>query len=240
MSEELEEQIKSLEQINEIKLEINKLLKLREINLLKYNKTQQKQQTSTSTSLSISSSSSSSSSSITSSTIELKSDLKKTTAFIKKLRLITSDGLLQCLRDIQTLNLTLYISEIVSSIIEITIKPNDVPNLIKLCNELHLRYDDFTIPLITGMKDSLLSQDEEIQKRRRIQIRMIIEFYQIGLFNDESFFPILLRDLTGKTHPKYILYVVVVDNFCIYFYDFYYYLLILLLLFIVNKLIFLV
>lgn len=200
--ENLENEINSLKQINEINNEIIQLNILRENNLNK-NKLNLNNKT------------------------ELKSDLKKTTTFVKKLRLITTDGILQCLRDIKTLNLKLYISEIINSLNEINCKPNDLSNIIKLCNELHLIYDDFTIPLINKIKESLLSQDEEIQKRRRIQIRMIIEFYQIGLFNDDSFFPILLKDITGKTFPKYI-------------YLFIYLFIIILIYFLVNKLIFLV
>lgn len=136
---------------------------------------------------------------------KLKSDLKKTTAFVKKIRVITSEGLLQCIRDVQTLNLTLYISEIVSAVVETNFKATDVPNVIKLCNELHLRYADFSTPLLTGLKESLLSppdDDSASDKRKRIQIRMIVELFQIGIFLEENFFSALLKDLTGKSGSK--------------------------------------
>jgi hypothetical protein len=137
--------------------------------------------------------------------IKMKSDLKKATAFVKKIKMITSDGLLQCIRDTQTLNLTLYISEIISSLIETTnIKVTDVNNLIKLCHELHLRYDDFILPLTNRMKETVLSQEEDLQKRKRIHVRMLIEFFQLGLFTEEGFFIILFKDLTGKSQPKYV------------------------------------
>ena len=133
---------------------------------------------------------------------KLKSDLKKTTAFVKKVRVITSEGLLQCIRDVQTLNLTLYISEIVDAIFETNFKATDVPNVIKLCNELHLRYSDFTSPLLAKLKESLMAppdnEDSGSGKRKRIQIRMILELFQIGIFTDENFFSTLLKDLTGK------------------------------------------
>ena len=53
---------------------------------------------------------------------KLKSDLKKTTAFVKKIRSINYEGLQQCIRDTETLNLTLYISEISSAICETNYK----------------------------------------------------------------------------------------------------------------------
>ena len=52
----------------------------------------------------------------------LKSDLKKSNAFVKKLKNINSEGIIQCIRDIETLNLSLFISEIVSAIVSTTYK----------------------------------------------------------------------------------------------------------------------
>jgi regulator of nonsense transcripts 2 len=71
---------------------------------------------------------------------QLKSDLKKTTAFVKKIRSINSEGLQQCIRDTETLNLTLYISEVVGAIHETAFKATDVPSMVKLCIALHRRY----------------------------------------------------------------------------------------------------
>lgn len=134
---------------------------------------------------------------------QMKSDLKKATAFVKKIKMITSDGLLQCIRDVDKLNLTLYITEIISSLLDITnIKITDVNNLIKLCEELYLRYDDFILILIQKMKEIVFLQEEELQKRKRIHMRMLIEFFQLGLFTEEGFFILLFKDLTGKSHPK--------------------------------------
>jgi hypothetical protein len=132
----------------------------------------------------------------------LKSDLKKSTAFIKKIKLMTTEGLNQCLREIQTLNLTLYISEIISSLIETNIKPNDVCQVMLLCVELFLRYDDFILPFLTALKESIVSREEETLKRKRIHIRILMELYQLGLFTEDNFFIVLMKDLTGKSFPK--------------------------------------
>jgi phosphoribosylformylglycinamidine (FGAM) synthase-like enzyme len=183
MSEsEFEEQVRAMGQYEEYKNEVESLLRIRNENMSKSSLEKLRKQHSN----------------------KMKSDLKKATAFVKKIKMITSDGLLQCIRDVQTLNLTLYITEIISSLIETgtNIKVTDVNNLIKLCHELHLRYDDFILPLTTRMKETVLTQDEELQKRKRIHVRMLIEFFQLGLFTEEGFFILLLKDLTGKSQPK--------------------------------------
>ena len=184
MSEEFEEQLHALSVLEDLKKANESLLKLRDDNSPAKAEASRQQYNCG----------------------KLKSDLKKTTAFVKKVRLITSEGLLQCIRDVQTLNLTLYISEIVSAIVETNFKATDVPNVIKLCNELHIRYSDFTGPLLGGLKESLLSppdnDDSGSGKKKRIQIRMLIELFQIGVFTEENFFSTLLKDLTGKSATK--------------------------------------
>ena len=92
---------------------------------------------------------------------QLKSDLKKTTAFVKKIRSINTEGLQQCIRDTETLNLTLYISEIVGAIVETAYKATDVPSMVKLCVELHKRYNVFTAPLLAGLRTALFTAPAE-------------------------------------------------------------------------------
>jgi len=143
----------------------------------------------------------------------LKSDVKKSSMFVNKLRSINSEGLSQCIRDVDALNLTLYISEIVNAILEISFKPNDVPSVIKLAVALHKRYEDFSIPFIDKLKSSVLAvhgptsnapvnDDNQGQKRKRIQIRLLIELFEAGVFLDEDFFVILLKQLLGKTKAE--------------------------------------
>lgn len=53
-----------------------------------------------------------------------------------------------------------------------------------------------------GLKTSLLGppadDDPEAGKKKRIQIRFMIELYQLGLFTEDDFFCQLLRSLLGK------------------------------------------
>ena len=134
---------------------------------------------------------------------KLKSDLKKTTAYVKKIRSINTEGLQQCIRDSETLNLTLYISEIVGAIVETSFKATDVPGMVKLCIALHRRYEEFTSGLIPQLRGSLLAtpseDDSNAGKRKRIQIRFAIELFQAGVWQNDEFFSELLRYLLGKS-----------------------------------------
>lgn len=142
----------------------------------------------------------------------LKSDVKKTSAFVNKLRSMNSEALLQSIRDVDTLNLTLYISEIVNAILEVSFKPADVPLIVKLCVSLHQRYEDFTEPLLSQIKDTLVTnygvtsanEDKETAtKKRRIQIRLLLELYEAGvLFEDGGLFLSIMKNLTGKQQQK--------------------------------------
>lgn len=137
----------------------------------------------------------------------LKSDLKKTQAFVKKIKSINVEGLQQCIRDSETLNLNLYISEIVVAIAETGYKPTDVPSMIKLCVALHRRYEGFTNELIAATKSSLLTQgglnggeeDKEGGKKKRILIRFSMELFQAGVWTDATFFLDLLKSIIGKS-----------------------------------------
>lgn len=134
---------------------------------------------------------------------KLKSDLKKTTAFVKKIKSINVEGLQQCIRDSETLNLTLYISEVVAAIAETNYKATDIPSMVKLCISLHRRYEEFTTGLISNLRSLFLSSsnddDKEFAKKKRILIRFAIELYQVGVWPDADFFVEILRTLLGKS-----------------------------------------
>lgn len=135
----------------------------------------------------------------------LKSDVKKTAVFVNKLRSINSEALAQCVRDVDALNLTLYVSEIVTALSEVSFKPQDVPAIVKLCCALHKRYEEFAPSLLDRLKQSMLTpltsaNDENNLKKRRIQIRLIVELFDSGFFVEEDFFISLMKLLTGKSN----------------------------------------
>ena len=104
------------------------------------------------------------------------------------------------------MNLSLFITEIVSAIVATTYKPIDTSNMVKLCVSLHQIYEEFNDHLGSNLKQALLlsisEDDTEASKRKRIQIRFIVELFQVGLFADDEFFVHLLRNLLGKLPLK--------------------------------------
>jgi regulator of nonsense transcripts 2 len=138
---------------------------------------------------------------------QLKSDLKKASTFVNKLRTATNtESIQQCIRDVDALNLTLYVSEIVGAITEFSFKPNDTPTIVKLCIALHRRYEEFAPSLVGKVQQSLLSPpstdkddvDKDAGKKKRMQIRLILELLDAGLCVDTGYFLQLLRVIAGR------------------------------------------
>lgn len=132
----------------------------------------------------------------------LKADLKKSTAFVKRLKAITPDGLQQCIRETETLNLNQYISEIISALLETQYKSTDTPSIVRLCVLLHERYEDFTAPMVSGLRSAILSdpspEDRDAGKRKRIQLRLIVELFEAGVVAEDEVFVAITRHLLGR------------------------------------------
>lgn len=187
MEDDFEKIIEAQAQLESLKKESDALLALRKCNSLKQVQIARREQD------------------------KLKSDLKKATTFVKKIRVITSEGLQQCARDVETLNLTLYVSEIVAALIECNFKATDVSVVVDICCKLHQRYDDFTSPLISGLKESLLDgAEEEDSKKKRMQLRLIIELFQVGLFVESDFFCQLLQHLVGRNSKRCVFNIMLI------------------------------
>ena len=185
MADAITKQIEALAQLDALKKEKESMKKLREANMLYNLQAARKEHDANKK--------------------QLKNDLKKSSAFPNKIRSQNTEEVKQCIRDCETLNLTLYLSEIVGAIVETSYKVSDVPNIVKMCISLHRRYpnDEFTGPLLSGLRTCLMlhppEDDKEAGRRKRIQIRFIIELYQTGVCTDDDFLVQLLRSLTGTT-----------------------------------------
>lgn len=70
----------------------------------------------------------------------LKSDVKKSTALVKRVTSLTEETVPMIIREIETMNLARYASEIAVSIVADKLKPSDVENVVPVCAALHARY----------------------------------------------------------------------------------------------------
>ena len=137
---------------------------------------------------------------------KLKSDLKKCTAFVKKIK---SGGAwsmkpADISKDVSGLNLSRYVEEVVAAFLETKLKLADVPVVVALCSAMHLRYDDFLRTILPKMWAVVHAKaTEETAKLRRIYVRLITEFLLNGLVTEPKQLIKLISEVTGGTSGNY-------------------------------------
>lgn len=130
---------------------------------------------------------------------KLDSNLKKNTAFVKKLKNFSSNQVDLYIKDMSGLNLTKYISEIAAAIVEAKLKMNDVAAAVKICCELHKIYNEFSQHLFENWQKALtIKMNEKISNpsKLRVDLRFYGELVSISLFNNKSAFSLLGSVLT--------------------------------------------
>ena len=137
----------------------------------------------------------------------LKSDLKKCTAFVKKVKTLAgaANGAAKeavcksLVNEIQTLNLSRYIDEIAVSIYEAKFKISDVPYLCSVVVAMHERYEDFVPALLNPIQEFLKGKIKEnvelkeLTKQRRVFLRILTDLLLNGVIVE---FKLLLRVLS--------------------------------------------
>ena len=104
---------------------------------------------------------------------KLKSDLKKATAFNKKVKELVPNQIAAMVKDVGTLNLFMYVSEIVAALHSsetlVKLKASEVPGLTELIMAFHTRYDSekFTGPLLSAL--SAVALDDSLYRERAIR-----------------------------------------------------------------------
>lgn len=85
----------------------------------------------------------------------LDSSLKKNTTFVKKLKNFSAPQLSSVLKDMSNLNLTKYVSEVASALVEAKLKMTDIVPAIKVCSYLHQTYAEFSSHLFENWQKNL-------------------------------------------------------------------------------------
>ncbi len=121
-------------------------------------------------------------------TIKLKSDIKKSSAFVKKLKLLTENSADALMKDVKEINLTRYVSECVASLVEAPLKMVDLPAAVRVISLLHQRYAEFSSlliqTLVTTFDASYGTDDKSKLVKRRILLRLLSELYLAGVITD--------------------------------------------------------
>lgn len=117
---------------------------------------------------------------------KLDSSLKKNTGFIKKIRsFLTPDGCLVGLKEISTLSLEKYLSEITSSLAENlskVSKSDDIFAAAEILSALHQRFQaQIVLPLLSLLVNSITSKDPSSLLSQRNLLRILFEMHLIGI-----------------------------------------------------------
>lgn len=127
---------------------------------------------------------------IASGAVKLKSDIKKSSAFVNRLKMLTENNAESLMKDIVELNLTRYVSECVTAIADAPLKLVDLPATVKVASLLHQRYKDFTAlfvqTLVTVFDASYGADDKSKIVKRRILLRLLSELYLAGVYDDAN------------------------------------------------------
>lgn len=130
---------------------------------------------------------------------KLDSNLKKNTAFVKKIKNFTATQVDSYLKDMAGLNLTKYISEIAAAIVEAKLKMNDVSPAVKLCSVLHQTYSEFSQHLFENWQKALsfkVGEKVANPSKLRVDLRFYAELVSCGLFSNKNAFTLLGNVLT--------------------------------------------
>eukprot|EP01025_Chloroclados_australasicus_P032332 TRINITY_DN3277_c0_g2_i3.p1 TRINITY_DN3277_c0_g2~~TRINITY_DN3277_c0_g2_i3.p1 ORF type:complete len:917 (-),score=106.76 TRINITY_DN3277_c0_g2_i3:53-2803(-) len=128
---------------------------------------------------------------------KLDSSIKKNTAFVKKLKILTEESKKSILDDIMKLNLSKYVSEVVNSLVDSVQRMKDVPAIVEVCCIMVQSYADFGTTLmpmlVAAFKSSNTGGDSSIEEdsstsrqvlnRRRAFLRLLCELLAVGITN---------------------------------------------------------
>lgn len=116
---------------------------------------------------------------------KLDSSLKKNTAFVRKIRNFNESTKKSLMDEMQTLNLTKYLTEITTAIVEVKLKVTDIQSVIEICSLLHQRYCDFSQPFLEAWSKALSIKKDDKSfniSKLRVDLRLYCELVSVGIF----------------------------------------------------------
>lgn len=131
---------------------------------------------------------------------KLDSSLKKNTTFVKKLKQFTSNQLDALLKDMATLNLTKYISEVSAALGEAKLKLTDVAAAVTFCSKLHQLYAEFPGTFFENWQKVLAMRPGEKvanASKLRVDLKFFAELISAGIFNNKMGLQLLGLTLTN-------------------------------------------
>ncbi|CAF1357416.1 unnamed protein product [Rotaria sordida] len=146
----------------------------------------------------------------------LDSSIKRIPPFIKRLRTLTEQQRDALCRDMQTLNLTRYISEVATALTEAKLKMSDVWTSVQICSLLHQRYPDFSLSLYENWLKVLQKETlTENLSKVRVDLRLFAELITVHVLPINQSINHLLTTLTALiNNDKDFSNLTILISFC--------------------------
>ena len=102
---------------------------------------------------------------------KLDSSLKKNTAFIKKCKTFSDSQKAALTKEMGGLNLSKYIGEVASALVEVKLKMSDIGGMVELCSAIHQKYAEFSACLVENWTRMLtLKKDEKVANPSKMRV----------------------------------------------------------------------
>lgn len=134
--------------------------------------------------------------------VKLKSDLKRSTAFVKKLKGINENNINALYKDALELNLSRYCSEIVLAISEMHFKTSELIGVLKMVSSLHQRYADFAPDLMEHLLIVFKTEKGNAVKKR-MTLRFLADLYLVGILDDGEVLVCILNNVLDRNPVLY-------------------------------------
>ncbi|TGZ65650.1 hypothetical protein CRM22_005760 [Opisthorchis felineus] len=147
------------------------------------------------------------------------SSLKKNTAFVKKVRNFLDSQKENILAEFEVLNLSKYVEELATAIVEAKIKITDIPFILKLCSAMHQRYADFSCHFLDAWKKVFASYKDIKHanlSKLRVDLALFADLNTIGVFREAEGMRLLASQLTALTNGdmENFTHIGIICSFC--------------------------
>lgn len=147
----------------------------------------------------------------------LKADLKKCTAFVKKIKSgsIYSSKRADVLADVASLNLSRYVEEVVAALLESRPKVAELPIMSTVCQAMYARYPEFLPNLLPNLWNVVLGKIKTPDpKVRRLYVRLLTDFVIYGMISIDGKLLKCVTEWTGAAANYAVSDAVAVTAFC--------------------------
>ena len=146
----------------------------------------------------------------------LDSSIKKNSAFVKKLKNLTDSTRDTVLKDISTLNISKYLTEVVAALVELKLKASEIPMYLEICSKIHRMYPEFPGLFLEQWQKGLPKCMQEITNYSKLRndLRIFSELILIGIFSLKDSLQMLGNLLKLLLSEKQSVNLNVVLNFC--------------------------